>query len=300
MTVIDISEFEDSVVLHFETEGHKINAYTLASTLVSIADAAKAANRSCNPGYEIEVLVESLGQGSFRAKVKAVYSSSRNLFSSELVRGIVIGIVCNYIYERTLSIDDGVDVSIHTNEVIITKGEEKIVVPRQVYDATREAERDPQFVSSIAKTLDSISSDSQVSSFGFVQDMDSPPPELLITKAVISQIELDVVDDPDDRIIEENCSLQIIKAILERSKRKWEFMWRGIKISAPIVAESFYTEFFAHEITIAPGDELEVQLRIKQKKDPRTGIYANKSYEVSSVFKHVPRPRQSSLPETNQ
>ncbi len=36
MRVINISQFEDSVVIHFETEGQRINAYTLASTLVSI------------------------------------------------------------------------------------------------------------------------------------------------------------------------------------------------------------------------------------------------------------------------
>lgn len=295
MNVVNISEFDDSVVLHFETEGHKINAYTLASTLVSIADAAKAANKTCNPGYEIEVLVESLGQGSFRAKIKAVYSSARNLFSGDVVKGIVIGIVCNYIYERTLSVEDNLDVTINTDEVIISRDNEKIVVPRQVYDATREVERDPQFVSSISKTLNSISSDEGVTSFGFVRQMDSPSPEVSIPRAVIQSVDLEVVDDPNDRTIEENCTLQIIKAILERGKRKWEFMWRGIKISAPITDESFYSDFFAHEITIAPGDELEVKLKIRQKKDSITGIYSNKSYELMEVYKHIPRARQATL-----
>ena len=43
MKVFDVSKFEDSVVLYFDTSNTRINAYTLASTLVSIADAAKAA-----------------------------------------------------------------------------------------------------------------------------------------------------------------------------------------------------------------------------------------------------------------
>ena len=33
----------DSIILYFETTTNQINAYTLASTLVAIADAAKAA-----------------------------------------------------------------------------------------------------------------------------------------------------------------------------------------------------------------------------------------------------------------
>jgi len=264
---------------------------------VSIADAAKAANKTCNPGYEIEVLVESLGQGSFRAKIKAIYSSARNLFSGDVVKGIVIGIVCNYIYERTLSVGDDIDVTINTDEVIIIRGEERVVVPRQVYNATREVEKDPQFVSSVSKSLEVIANDSDISSFGFVKQMDSPLPNIAIPKAILENVELEVVDDPEDRFVEENCNLQIIKAILERSKRKWEFMWRGIKISAPITAESFYSDFFAHEITIAPGDELSVKLRIKQKKDSVTGIYSNKSYEVTEVYEHIPRPRQTNLPQ---
>lgn len=50
MKIVDISKFEDSVVLYFDTCNTTINAYTLASTLVSIADAAKAANSSINAG----------------------------------------------------------------------------------------------------------------------------------------------------------------------------------------------------------------------------------------------------------
>jgi len=104
-------------------------------------------------------------------------------------------------------------------------------------------------------------------------------------------------EDPDNRVITESAELQIVKAILKKSNRKWEFVWRGITISAPVVHEGFYKEFFAHEITIAPGDTLEVTLAIKQAKDPDTGIYTNVGYEVVEVHGHVPRIRQMPLAE---
>jgi hypothetical protein len=72
-------------------------------------------------------------------------------------------------------------------------------------------------------------------------------------------------------------------------------MWRFIKISAPITSQSFYNEFFNHDITIAPGDSLEVKLLIKQVRNEDTGIYVNKSYEVVEVYKHIPRLKQASL-----
>lgn len=112
----------------------------------------------------------------------------------------------------------------------------------------------------------------------------------------MSILEVDgLEDDPETRIIKERCDLQIVKAILERSTRKWEFMWRGVKISAPVLDSVFYDHFFAHSITIAPGDVLQVLLAIKQTRDQRTGIYTNVSHEVIEFFKHIPRMEQTGL-----
>lgn len=63
---------------------------------------------------------------------------------------------------------------------------------------------------------------------------------------------------------------------MERGPRKWEFVWRGEKISGPVVDEAFYDDFFNHRITIAPGDALSVQLHILQEKHPDIDVYINK------------------------
>lgn len=295
MRVIDIKQFENSVVIHFDTEDNLINAYTLASTLVSLADAAKAANNVLNCGYEIEIVVEALGPGSFRAQIRAIYNSAKNLFANQVVLGVVIGVLGNYIYERTLSVDNKVIVEVKTDEVIIQRGEDRVVVPRNVYDATRKAEKNPLFVKAMSRTFETIAADDKIKGVGLVTSMDSPPPEIIIPKAALQQMATSIPEDPDARVIYEQVDLQIIKAILDKSKRKWEFMWRGIKISAPVVHELFYVNFFSHEITIAPGDILQAKLAIKQTKDPQTGIYSNIGYEVVEVYDHVPRIKQMSL-----
>lgn len=293
MKVIDISQFENSAVLHFETKGNRINAYTLASALVSFADAAKAANSTLNVGYEIEVAVEAIGPGSFRTKISAVYKKSKNLYSNQILLSFIIAIAANYIYERTFSLEQDVKVEVKTNEVIIEAGDERIIVPREVYDATRIVENDEKFTDSISRTLKSIESDPDIESIGFVPKLDSPEPEVRIQKEKITLLAQEPIEAINARIIEENVELQIFKAILEKSKRKWEFFWRGIKISAPITDDKFYTDFFAHNITIAPGDSLVVRLLIKQKKDELNSIFSNAGYEVTKVFKHIPRLKQS-------
>ena len=95
--------------------------------------------------------------------------------------------------------------------------------------------------------------------------------------------------DESKRELIEITQLEISRAVLERGKRRWEFFWRGVKIAAPILDERFSDRFFAHEITIAPGDSLEVALRIVQEKKPDSGIYVNVRYEVVEVYQHVPR-----------
>src|SRR5574340_502480 len=99
MRVIDVREFESDFVIYFGGEQKRINAYTLASSLVSIADAVKAANSLINPGYDVEVVVEAFGEGSFKAKVRTLYNGASNLFSKDNLKAIAVSVIASYVYE---------------------------------------------------------------------------------------------------------------------------------------------------------------------------------------------------------
>src|ERR1700722_4901604 len=118
INVSQLSEAGDAFVIHFDTEGERINAYTLASALVGIADAAKAANATLNFGYDVEIVVEAIGPGGFRAILRAVYQETRNLFSGEAARTIVLSIVATFIYEQAFAPNKEIKVEVRTDEVI--------------------------------------------------------------------------------------------------------------------------------------------------------------------------------------
>lgn len=293
MQVVNIEEYNEEVVLHFGGERKKINAYTLASTLVSIADAVKEANSVINPGYDVEVLVEAFGEGSFRAKIRTTYKSAANIFSSENLKAIALGVLASFIYEHTLAPDKDVIVNVNSEEVIIEQGDKTIIVPRSTYEATKEVQKSDKFKKSVSRISNEIEKDKNITSFGFTNNLSDDKPRI-----EISRKEILLLRNPDDiaepsREIEERTTLFIKRAILERSKRKWEFVWRGFKISAPVLDEKFYDDFFAHKITIAPGDQLEARLKIYQYKDEDTGIYSNDRYEVIKVERHLPHVTQS-------
>lgn len=296
MPTVDVRQYDDYFVIYFGTELSRVNAYTLARTLVSISDAAKAASAVVNPGHDIEIVVEALGRGSFRATARAVYRRAGNLFSSENVKAVVLSIIASYIYEQVLAPSPGIIVNVGEDEIVIEQGETRIVVPREIHDTVSQVERNPRFRQGISDAFRALEADQDIRNFAIWPDPNEPDPPVKIPRerfpSAIQQLD-PLQPDVRDRI--ETTDLQIVRAILERSRRRWEFVWNGVRISAPVLDDHFYDRFFSNEITIAPGDVLKVRLRMKQRRDPNLSVFINDEYEVIEVLEHIPRSRQQSF-----
>ncbi|WP_224984485.1 hypothetical protein [Geomonas agri] len=295
MSTVDIRELDDSFVIHFGSSFKRINAYTLASTLVAVSDAVKKANNIVNPGYDVEIVVEALGEGSFKTKIKAVYNSIGNVFSSDTLKAIILNIIASYIYQITLAPNTPINVKIDGDCVVIEQANQKVIIPKEVHEALKKVERSKAFKDDIGRAVAAVEKDKDIQSFGIAKKLDYRKPSFEIMRENFSNITADVEEQGNERHLTEVADLQILKAILERTKRRWEFVWRGVKISAPVTDQQFYSDFFSHKITIAPGDSLKVKLRIHQVRDTDTGIYTNKKYEVIEVMEHMPKPKQIAL-----
>lgn len=290
MAVLELTNDADRFVLYFQTPKHEVNAYALAAAITGLANSVKTANAVINPGYQIEVLVESLPDGSFQTVIKTVLSSAKNIFASEASKAIIYGVISTYIYEHYIDYKEPVKVEVTGDLVIIKSGNEKIIVPKATYEATKSVEKSEKFQSSIGAMFDGISLDTNVKGIGLKNNPDRNEPPIIIPRDYFQLFESR--SEEMESVIVEEASLEISRAILSRGLRKWEFFWRGIKISAPVLDNVFYDEFFAHDITIAPGDCLVVDLKIVQKEDPDTGILMNQRYEVIKVKEHIPRLNQ--------
>lgn len=295
MAVIEIPKEVDRFVLYFDTPRKQINAVALATALVGLADAVREANTLVNPGYTVEVVVEALESGSFQAVISTVYNKGKDLFGSEPVRNIVYGIVSAYIFQQALAPDTKPVIIVQNNQVVIESGNDRVIVPKEVFEAKERLERSERFRGSVNNIIAGANADKTVAGVGVKTDNAPRRPEIYVPRERFIVFDGRREDEEDSREIIEYANLEISRAILARGSRKWEFFWRGIKVSAPLLDERFYDRFFAHEITIAPGDALRVALRITQKRHPDTGIFINERYEVVEVFEHIPRMQQSPL-----
>ena len=262
---------------------------------MGLADAVREANAVVNPGYRVEVVVEALRNGSFKATVRTVFTQARNLFSHQAVQAVILGIISTHIYEKAIKTEESPIIIVTGDLVTIKIGRDKIIVPRDIYEAKKQVEKSQRFNNAVGKVFDAAASDSNVTGLALTEEGENLPPPLIVKREYFALFQTEQIVDETTREIIEVTHVEISRAILERGKRRWEFFWRGVKIAAPILDERFFDRFFAHEITIAPGDGLEVALKIIQEKKADSGIFVNVRYEIVEVFDHVPRLKQTAL-----
>jgi hypothetical protein len=302
MADINLAAFaEDEFVFHFGGRASEIDAYTFANSLVAFAEAIREINKQINPGTNLEISIDGIGEGSFRVKLKTSARFLSELLRSADAKGIakalVIGIFANLIYEKCIA--DHEKIVINDDSVIIQKGSDRIIVPRTVYERTKTLP-DPAIVDKhISKGFQVLNEDQSVSDFGITRRLDDPTITAPIPRedfSILAQPSTAIVEaDEDQRIIEQKEKLIVLRAILERSTRKWQFVWNGIRISAAIVDHHFFDGLARHEYVFGQGDILYVMLRIYQHRDENTGIFMNNAYEVVEVLSHEPGPRQQPL-----
>lgn len=96
-----------------------------------------------------------------------------------------------------------------------------------------------------------------------------------------------------ERKIVEAARVHVVRVSFEKNL-KWDFYYRGIKISAKIATPSFY-ELIDKSEAFTKGDVLEVELQINQKFDKSVNTFVTKSYQVNKIVRHLSRNEQQKI-----
>lgn len=299
MATIDLREFDDEgFVLHFGGHTHEVDALTFGNALVSLAETIRAINHEVNPGYGLEIAIEAVGPGSFRARLKTAKKSLRNLFSGTTARDVVVALFATFLWEKVISPDEPPVITINSDVVIIEHGHDRIIIPKEAFEQKERVDRSPAVNRHVAQSMDILESDPSVTSLGIARGLRDPEPVIEFPRETFPIIRRHSVPPPEEgrRHQDHNTILSVHKAVFERSPRKWEFVWSGFRISAPIVDQTFFDRLESREVSLRQGDAFQAVLRVHQVFDRMSETWMNERYEVLAVGEMVGRkPDQTSL-----
>lgn len=287
MNTFDLTEPTDSFVLHFGSEEKQINAFTFINSLRSLSDAMMEINRCVNQYEEIDIVIEAIGSGSFRTKIKTIRRVTNENIKI-MTKSLVVTTLSTLLVSSMLHPNFEQNVKIDKDRVTITQGDNEIQITKEDFESSKKVADNDLINNSISNAFSALSRDDKVSSFGIGLDLDEKKLAIEIKRENFPSIQKNLLEE----IVEEEVPLEetvqvnlhILKTVFERGNRKWEFVWNGHKISAPIKDDTFFDKIERREYQFAQGDSLIVELKINKEKDKLSGAIINKSYEVEKVI----------------
>ena len=297
MATIDLRDYsdEEGFVLHFGGRPHEVNTYTFANALVAFSDAYRELHGQVYLGEAIELRLEALAPGSFRGKVKGIRKGLTGLMSGA-VQHVVLPILVTFLYTEYLVPEKEIVVEVSDDHVVSQHGDDRIIVPREAYNQSQKLPSPERVRERIGKTIEAVEEDESVESIGVARTLESPAPMVDIPRKDFSMVvELSAVREstPTSRVKPEKVVLNILKAVFSDQRRKWDFVWNGVKISAYINDAVFTADIVNRKYTIGTGDAIECILDIDQERDESAGVWLNVGYAVKEVLRYIPATQQS-------
>lgn len=180
--------------------------------------------------------------------------------------------------------------------VVIESGADRIIIPKNVAEAMERLPNRVQAERHIGRAFAAMEDDPSITEFGLLRHIDDPTPVAIVPRSSFPVLAAPEATEPSDkrRYRDDRTNVTVVRAILEKSARRWQFIWQGIRIAAPIRDTTFFDKLASHEYWFAQGDSLDVLLRVHQIRDDMSGAFLNESYEVLTVYgiRHIERQQR--------
>jgi hypothetical protein len=288
---------DEEIILYFDVEAEWIDAQTFGNALISFDELYRAINFVINPGLEVEIEFIRSDQGSIRAVLKSIKKDTKTLLGAPFAL-IVFPFLINILSSWVMS--ESVKVVVNDDSYIVEHGNERIVLPRHAEQKAKRVESDPSVRRSVRKLFSVVETDANVRAMDFRTPTAPEEPVIPIDRdkfAVLREIP-DVL--PTELLKHRQQphyrqTVVVITAVLEKTRRKRQFLWNSHRISADIHDENFFDKLAQHEYEFGQGDTLVVDLIAEQELNEIVQAYETKTYHVTKVHSHHHGPKQPSM-----
>ena len=289
-----------SVVFKFEGDVEEISVETFTQAVMGYSHLVQIAAKELDPNMRVDVNISAIRPGCLEAVMSAIANGLPGLLAG--VAGVagdlapILEAVTGYLELKKFLASNGAPTKIEQRgevNVVMTQNGGTMNVTNNVIkiDGSAEAAKTLQ---GLFSSLDdnekvsgvSIEEDGSTASSGFTAEHKE--------FASIASAPSCTVDSTRT-MIDGHAQLAVSKAVLEpSSSRKWEFYYRGNKISAPVIDTAFYEKLLSHSWTFGIGDYIDADLEVTQKLNS-IGIWENSRYRVVKVHDVLASPADQEL-----
>ena len=282
--------------IKFDGEAHQIDANILINSLIHTTSIIQEINRNLDSGKKIDIKIKALEKGSFLIHIDLIEQAIghlKNLLTKENaeVAGTIISCLVGVIeVHKFLKGKDPVSKEKVDGKVKIENNFGNVII---IESFTEELyEKNAIVREALTRNFETLDNDDSVTAFEITDKKEKPlvvvPREDFHSMAVKSE-------DLKEGVRVQNiaANLNILKASFDK-KLKWEFYYKGNKITAKINDENFHKKIDKGE-AFSKGDVLEVELEIKQIFEESVNTFVNKSYKIRKIISHHKRDEQSKM-----
>lgn len=282
--------------IKFDGQQHQVDANVLVSSLIHTTTIVQEVNKYLNSGKKIDIKVKALEKGSFLCHIELVETTLDNLKNLLTKENIAVGsaIISSVVglieLKKFLKGKKAKEVKQHGDKTKIISNDGNVLI---IDNATFNIYEHSSVVKdALTQNFDVLNNDPAITGFEITDKNEKPFVRVNKSEFVDMAQKSEEVEE-GERTIVEAATVNIVRVSFEENL-KWDFYYRGIKISAKISDPTFY-ELIDKGEAFAKGDILEVELQINQKFDETVNTFVTKSYQVNKIIRHLSRNEQQKI-----
>lgn len=292
-----IETTNDQLKIKFDGDSQDISLITFSKVLdginVMLIEINKEQNKLTGLDRKVDVRIKAISPGSFQVTLDVIQEIIDSLLTAENVTyaASIVSILSGIFSIRKFlkgnkpksvkRIKDSIAIENNTGEITVVDHN-----TFNIYQTNTSVNE------SLSEVYSTLSQDPRVIAFKFLDRTEKP-----VFESDKSEFELcsEIIDNQydDKKITVELATLNINKICFEK-EYKWQFYYKGNKITAAIRDADFYKRINDGE-HFAKGDSLEVELKIIKDFSEEYNTYINRTYEIIKVINHIPRPNQRKI-----
>jgi len=282
--------------IKFDGQQHQVDANVLVSSLIHTTSVVQEVNKYLNSGKKIEIKVKALEKGSFFCHIELIETaldSLKNLLTKDNaeIGAAIVGTVVGLIeVKKFLKGKKPIEVQQQGDKTkIINKDGNVLIIENATFNIY---ENSSVVKDALAQNFDALNNDPAITGFEITDKYEKTLVRVDKSEFADLSKKNEEVEEGERKIIEA-ATVNVVRVAFEENL-KWDFYYRGIKITARIVDPNFY-ELIDKGEAFAKGDVLEIELQINQKFDESVNTFVTKSYQVNKIVRHLSRNEQQKI-----